>query len=51
MVQNVEKGKYEGGINKLMKTGMEDLKKLYVDREPEPGMGDEFWEPENKDYL
>ncbi|UCE19847.1 MAG: 4Fe-4S dicluster domain-containing protein [Gemmatimonadota bacterium] len=50
-VKNVEEGKYDEGLKELMSASEEELKKLYVAREAEPEMADEFWEPEKKEYL
>ena len=50
-VKNVEEGKYDEGLKKLMSANEEELKKLYVAREAEPEMADEFWTPEDKTYL
>jgi len=51
MVKNVENGKYEEGLRKLMRTPKEELKEIYVKREREPEIADEAWEPEDKEYL
>ncbi|MFQ6091541.1 MAG: 4Fe-4S dicluster domain-containing protein [bacterium] len=50
-VQKVEQKKYNEALNKLMKANVDELKKLYVEREVEPEMADESWTPENRDYL
>jgi len=50
-VSNVEEKKYDDGLQKLMKAGVEELKKIYVAREVEPEMADEFWVPQNKEGL
>ncbi|RKY84832.1 4Fe-4S ferredoxin [candidate division KSB1 bacterium] len=51
MIKNIDEGKYNEGLNKLMNATKEELKELYVNREVEPEMADEFWEPENKEFL
>ncbi|OGP62665.1 MAG: hypothetical protein A2170_05165 [Deltaproteobacteria bacterium RBG_13_53_10] len=51
MVQEVEKGKYEAMLRKLMDTDEETLKELYTQRETEPEQADEFWTPKDKTYL
>ncbi len=50
-VSNVEEKKYDDGLQKLMKAGVEELKKIYVAREVEPEMADESWTPKDKEYL
>jgi heterodisulfide reductase subunit C len=50
-VKKVEENTYEEGLKKLMSVNEEELKKLYVEREAEPEMADEFWTPEDKEYL
>ncbi len=50
-VEQIESGRYEESLQKLMKMGSNELKKTYVDREYEPDFADEFWAPEDKQYL
>ena len=50
-VKNVEEKKYDDALLKLMKTGVEELKKIYVAREVEPEMADDTWVPQDKEYL
>lgn len=50
-VEQIESGRYEESLRKLMKMGTNELKKIYVDREYEPDVADEFWVPEEKQYL
>ena len=50
-VENVEKKSFEKGLKKLKGMKQEELEKLYNEREIEPDMAEEFWEPENKMFL
>lgn len=50
-VKNVEEKKYDEGLQKLMKAGVEELKKIYVAREVEPEMADDSWTPKDSEYL
>ncbi len=49
--QAVEEGKYEKVLQELMGMGIEDLKILYQEREIEPEMAGEDWEPADKRHL
>lgn len=51
MVSVLDGGKYKGGLKKLMESDTDELKKLYVERETEPEGADEFWTPQNTQYL
>ncbi len=51
MVREVEKGKYEEMLKKLMETDEETLKQLYTQREIEPEQAPEDWAPKDKTYL
>jgi ferredoxin len=51
VVATIEKGKFDKDLDKLKKMDIETLKKVYSERETEPDMGDEFWEPEDKEHL
>ncbi|GAG21577.1 unnamed protein product, partial [marine sediment metagenome] len=44
-VKQVKEGTFDGPLSKLKKMNTQSLKKLYVEREAEPAMADEFWEP------
>jgi len=50
-VENVQKKNFDAGLRKLKKMDLESLQKVYNEREIEPDMADEFWEPKNKKYL
>ncbi len=50
-VDAVRDGRYAGPVMKLMEMDEAQLKKLYVEREVEPNMAEEMWEPQNKEYL
>jgi len=47
----VRQGKYNEMLRELMGTGIEDLKILYQEREIEPEMAGEDWQPAEKGYL
>ncbi|TAL17832.1 4Fe-4S dicluster domain-containing protein [bacterium] len=49
-VTEIESGKYDTALEALTALSMEELKKLYVAREPEP-MNSRGWEPEDKSNL
>ena len=51
MVKKVNLGDFENGLGILMKASNDELKKIYTEREVEPEMADEYWEPNNKEYL
>ncbi len=50
-VEAVTNGQYTGPIMQLMEMDRGQLKKLYVEREVEPNMADEMWEPQSKEHL
>jgi succinate dehydrogenase/fumarate reductase-like Fe-S protein len=50
-VEQIEEGRYEEPLKKLMQTKPEELKKLYVEREYEPNVADEFWTPKETEFL
>jgi heterodisulfide reductase subunit C len=50
-VRNVETGKFKKDLQTLKKMKEEDLKKIYNEREVEPDMAEEFWEPGDVKYL
>jgi len=50
-VKTVESGKVEKGLKDLMKMDLKALMKAYNEREIEPDMAEEFWEPEEKKYI
>jgi len=47
MVENIESGKYEKSLGELKEMPLDDLKKIYQEREQEPTMADEDWRPES----
>ncbi len=51
VVEEVEKGRYDSALKKLMRTDEEALKTLYTSREIEPEQAAEDWTPEDKTYL
>ena len=50
-VQQVEDGRFEENLQKLVKTDIEEIKDLYKARQPEPDNADEMWEPDDKQFL
>lgn len=51
MVKRIESNRYDDILNKLIKTDLAALRKLYVERELEPYNADEMWEPDDKRFL
>ncbi len=51
VVKKIEKGRFKKDMEKLKKMGVDQLKKIYNEREIEPDLADEFWEPEDKKYI
>ena len=47
----IQNGRYTSPVMKLMEMDREKLKELYVEREIEPNMAEEKWEPQNKEHL
>lgn len=50
-VENVENGKFNKGLKELKKMSKEELEKVYNEREIEPDLSEESWEPKDKKYL
>lgn len=50
-VEQIEQGKYEEPLRNVMKVKPEELKRLYVEREYEPDVADEYWTPENSEFV
>ncbi|MFH1941701.1 MAG: 4Fe-4S dicluster domain-containing protein [bacterium] len=50
-VKNVEEGKYEKALKELKKLDLKALMKAYNEREIEPDMAEEFWEPKDKKFI
>jgi len=50
-VKKIEEGYFDKALKELMETDRKGLEKLYTDRENEPEMADEYWEPSDKTYL
>lgn len=51
-VMQINKGRYEVMLKDLMKVDEKELIRLYIEeRQMEPAMADEMWEPEDKRYL
>ncbi|MFH1129947.1 MAG: 4Fe-4S dicluster domain-containing protein [Pseudomonadota bacterium] len=51
MVKKIADGFYREGVQGLMKTDEEKLKKLYTDREQEPHQAPENWKPKSNEGL
>jgi len=51
VVKYIEEGRFKKAMDKVKKMSLEDLKKVYSNREMEPDIADEFWEPQDKTYL
>ena len=51
-VDQLEKGRYDDMLKELMEADEDELKRRYVmEREMEPDMAGDDWEPEDKQYL
>ncbi|MBN1350360.1 4Fe-4S dicluster domain-containing protein [candidate division KSB1 bacterium] len=50
-VKQIEEGRYEEGLQKLMKIGKEEMQQLYIEREVEPQFAEEEWTPQSKDFI
>ena len=51
MVEGIKAGKYDSFLDELKSASVDELKKLYTEREQESHMADEKWEPQEKQYL
>ena len=51
MVGDIDAGKYDDMLGKLLGMDDEQLKTAYTEREMEPPMADESWKPSNTDGL
>ncbi|MBN1567078.1 MAG: 4Fe-4S dicluster domain-containing protein [Acidobacteria bacterium] len=51
MVERVAQGRYVEDLHQLMAVSMEDLKKIYMQREVEPEMSLDDWAPKSPDHL
>jgi heterodisulfide reductase subunit C len=47
----IKEGQYDGMVNKLVSLEIQELKKLYKEREIESDLSDDSWAPENKQGL
>lgn len=50
-VEQIETGHYEEPLRKLMKVSLDELKKLYIEREYEPDVADEYWSPKDMEFV
>ncbi len=51
MVEDIKSGKYDGCLENVKGMELNDLKKLYTDREQEPHMSPDEWKPASGDCL
>lgn len=51
MVKKIADGYYREKLQELMKMDVEQLKKLYSERQQEPHQADEYWKPESSEGL
>ena len=49
-MEEIEAGKFDGFLEELTEMGEDDLRKIYVAREPEP-LDSSGWEPQDKTHL
>ena len=50
-IREIEKGKFDGPLQNLMRAGQDKIVALYKEREIEPDMADEDWTPEDVRYV
>jgi len=51
-IKQISEGRYEVMLKELMKADESEIKRLYInERQMEPAMADEMWEPDDKSYL
>jgi succinate dehydrogenase/fumarate reductase-like Fe-S protein len=50
-VEQIESGRYEKPLRDLMQLEPKELKRLYVEREYEPDVADEFWAPADPRFV
>ncbi|MCP4676013.1 MAG: 4Fe-4S dicluster domain-containing protein [Deltaproteobacteria bacterium] len=51
MVEKINGGAFDNDFDSVKKLELDDLKKVYTEREMEPHMGNEDWQPESKTGL
>ncbi len=51
MIEKINSGRYETGLNELINSEVQNLRKLYVERQMEPHTGPEEWKPDSNSYL
>ena len=51
MVKKIADGYYKEKLQELMKMDVEQLKKLYSERQQEPHQADEYWKPDSSEGL
>ena len=50
-VEQIENGRFEEAINKIMAVAREELREIYRNREQEPNMSEYEWVPKDKSNL
>jgi heterodisulfide reductase subunit C len=51
MIDRINSGRYETGLNELINSDVQKLRRLYVERQTEPHTGHEEWTPDNNSNL
>ena len=51
MVNSIDEGSFDNLLGELKTMGEDELKKVYTEREMEPAMADEDWEPASSHGL
>ena len=51
MIDRINSGRYETGLNELINSDVQNLRRLYVERQTEPHTGPEEWTPDGDSNL